>query len=241
MLNTDVLILDNIYKSYREGQGRLDVLCGASLSIKKGEMVALVGPSGCGKSTLLHIAGLLDNPDKGHMHIAGIDASLADDAARARMRQQHLGFVYQFHHLLPEFSAWENIAMPLRLAGISKRRAREKAEALLAQMQLSPRGEHRPSELSGGEQQRVAIARALATDPSVLLMDEPTGNLDPHTAADVFSALIKAVKAQGIACLMVTHNMELARSLDRMITLKDGVVEKLASSTAKGKKSSRKA
>ncbi|ADZ70515.1 ABC transporter ATP-binding protein [Polymorphum gilvum] len=219
-----VLRLTGIRRSFAEAEGRLDILKGADLSIGAGEMVALVAPSGTGKSTLLHIAGLLERPDAGEVHVAGQACSGLSDDARTAIRRNDIGFVYQFHHLLPEFTALENVMMPQMIAGLPKPVAGERAQELLAYMRLGARASHRPSELSGGEQQRVAIARAVANAPRLLLLDEPTGNLDPHTAGYVFDAVQALVRASGVGALFATHNMELAARMDRVITLRDGLV-----------------
>jgi len=221
------LRLTGITKSYREGDARLEILKGANLWIGEGELVALVAPSGAGKSTLLHIAGLLENPDSGEVVIGESSAEKMDDAARTRLRRDHIGFVYQFHHLLSEFTALENIAIPQMIHGLSRKVAEERAQQLLAYMRLPDRAGHRPAELSGGERQRVAIARAVANAPRLLLADEPTGNLDPKTAELVFDALSALVRASGLAALVVTHNLELAARMDRRVTLVDGLVRDL--------------
>ena len=218
------LRLQSISKAYREGTNRLSVLNNANLSIREGELVALVAPSGAGKSTLLHIAGLLENPDEGEILIDGVSAGALDDEARTRLRRNHIGFIYQFHHLLPEFSALENIILPQMINGLTREEAKARAHDLLAYMRLTERAEHRPSELSGGERQRIAIARAVANAPRILLADEPTGNLDPKTSDFVFDALHALVKASGLAALMVTHNMQLAARMDRRVTLMDGAI-----------------
>ncbi|MCC7260295.1 MAG: ABC transporter ATP-binding protein [Alphaproteobacteria bacterium] len=221
-----VLELRDITKTYRQGKNTLEVLKGASLSLTAGEMVALVGPSGAGKSTLLHIAGLLDTLDGGTVALQGRDISNASEGERTRVRRESIGFVYQFHHLLPEFSAWENVALPQIIAGVSKAKAKKQALALLASLGLEQRATHRPAELSGGEQQRVAIARALANNPALILADEPTGNLDPQTAEGVFQLFLQQAREKGIALFIATHNMDLARKMDRAVTLEQG---KLAS------------
>lgn len=221
------LELQAITKSYREGESRLDILKGASLSIQEGELVALVAPSGAGKSTLLHIAGLLENPDSGSVRIGDSKAETLDDAARTLLRRDHIGFVYQFHHLLPEFTALENIVIPQMINGLERPEAIERAKQLMTYMRLADRIDHRPAELSGGERQRVAIARAVANAPRLLLADEPTGNLDPKTSGFVFDALSALVRASGLAALVVTHNMELAARMDRRVTLVDGLVQPL--------------
>jgi lipoprotein-releasing system ATP-binding protein len=218
------LLLSGIHRSFRQGGGTLHVLRGLDLAVARGEVVALVGPSGAGKSTLLHIAGLLERPDRGEVRIDGQDCGALDDERRTALRRTHLGFVYQFHHLLPEFSALENVVVPQMIAGKSKRAAAERARELLARMGLAERAEHRPGQLSGGEQQRVAIARALANAPSVLLADEPTGNLDPDTAEGVFAQLISLAKDQGLAALIATHNPALAARMDRTVRLDHGVL-----------------
>ena len=221
------LVLAGINRGFREGEGRLDILRDANLALHPGELVALVAPSGAGKSTLLHIAGLLERPDSGEIYIGGRACGTMEDADRTRIRRTEAGFVYQFHHLLPEFTALENLMMPQLIRGLDKREARERASQLLDYMRLGQRADHRPSELSGGEQQRVAIARAVANAPRVLLADEPTGNLDPVTSAYVFDALVALVRASGLAALIATHNMELAGKMDRRITLKDQQIVEL--------------
>jgi lipoprotein-releasing system ATP-binding protein len=221
------LRLAAIERRYREGDHFLDVLRGAHLDLWPGEVVALIAPSGAGKSTLLHIAGLLERPDGGEVVIGGVEASRLSDVERTRLRREHIGFVYQFHHLLPEFTALENVMMPQMIRGLKRCEAAKRAEELLAYMKLAPRGSHRPSELSGGEQQRVAIARAVANVPDLLLADEPTGNLDPKTAHYVFEALSALVRASGLAALIATHNMDLADRMDRRITLMDGKVAEI--------------
>ncbi|WP_428696950.1 ABC transporter ATP-binding protein [Stappia sp.] len=221
------LVLAGINRGFREGEGRLDILRDANLALHPGELVALVAPSGAGKSTLLHIAGLLERPDSGEIYIGGRACGTMDDADRTRIRRTEVGFVYQFHHLLPEFTALENLMMPQLIRGLDKREAKERASQLLDYMRLGQRADHRPSELSGGEQQRVAIARAVANAPRVLLADEPTGNLDPVTSAYVFDALVALVRASGLAALIATHNMELAGKMDRRITLKDQQIVEL--------------
>lgn len=219
-----VLRLQDVERRFKEGSGELKILSGANLSVYSGEIVALVAPSGAGKSTLLHVAGLLERPDAGEVFIDGKPVGAAGDAERTRIRRTQIGFVYQFHHLLPEFSALENVMMPQLIRGLTKREAAKRAEELLSYMRLAERKDHRPSELSGGEQQRVAIARAVANAPRLLLADEPTGNLDPTTAHYVFDALSALVRASGLAALIVTHNMDLAERMDRRITLEGGKV-----------------
>jgi len=216
------LRLDKVARLYAEGTGTLEVFSNASLTLKQGEVVALVGQSGAGKSSLLHMAGLLEAPSNGEVVIGGAVASSLPDAERTRLRRDTIGFVYQAHHLLPEFTALENVMMPQLIAGKSKAAADAEARRLLHIMGLSQRVTHRPAQLSGGEQQRVAIARALANHPRVLLADEPTGNLDPRTAGGVFDALIKIVREEGTAALVATHNLELAARMDRALVLHDG-------------------
>jgi len=218
------LRLAGIVRRFVSGGGVLEVLRGADLSVAAGEIVALVAPSGAGKSTLLHIAGLLERPDAGRVEVAGRDASRLADAERTALRRASLGFVYQFHHLLPEFSALENVVVPQMIAGIARRRAELRARELLAGFGLAARETHRPARLSGGEQQRVAIARALANAPQVLLADEPTGNLDAATADRVFNELLGAVRGRGVAALIATHNPELAARMDRVVTLHQGQI-----------------
>jgi lipoprotein-releasing system ATP-binding protein len=220
-----VLSLENVKRSFTQGEARLDVLRGASLAVQAGEAVALIGPSGAGKSTFLHIAGLLESPDSGAVRIAGEDASALSDAARTRLRREAIGFVYQAHHLQPEFSARENVVLPQMIAGKDKAAAEARADALLALVGLTPRAGHRPAQLSGGEQQRVALARALANAPKLLIADEPTGNLDPKTAESVFALLRELVKSQGLGLLMATHNMDLARRMDKIYALSGGIIE----------------
>jgi lipoprotein-releasing system ATP-binding protein len=209
---------------FRQGEDRLDVLAGAELTVEAGQSVALIAPSGAGKSTLLHVAGLLERPNEGEVFIAGQPTGAMDDPARTALRRSEIGFVYQFHHLLPEFSARENVMMPQLIRGLPRTEALARADELLTFLGLSARLGHRPGELSGGEQQRVAIARAVANAPRLLLADEPTGNLDPKTADHVFGALIQLAKGSGLACVIATHNLELAARLDRRVTLKDGQV-----------------
>ena len=222
------LRLRDVKKTFHQGARSLDVLSGVDLTIRKGEMVALVGPSGSGKSTLLHIAGLLEGPDSGEIEIDGRATQGLPDDARTALRRQAIGFVYQYHHLLPEFSALENVVLPQMIAGQPRRKAAERGQQLLSVVGLSERARHRPAELSGGEQQRVAIVRALANRPSLLLADEPTGNLDPHTADDVFDLLISVVRNAKIAAVIATHNYDLARRMDRVLRLEEGgIVEGL--------------
>ena len=216
--------LEGIVKHFEQAGRRLEVLLGVDMAIAPGELVALVGPSGAGKSTLMHIAGLLEHPDQGEIRIAGVPCSRLPDGERTRLRRDSIGFVYQYHHLLAEFSALENIVVPQMIAGLGQSQARVRAHELLQMVSLNQRADHRPARLSGGEQQRVAIARALANRPSVLLADEPTGNLDPHTADSVFEVLIKLVRETGLAALVATHNLALAKRMDRTLRLEEGVV-----------------
>lgn len=218
------LELRGVVRTFRQAGQPLPVLRGASLALEPGEIVALVGPSGAGKSTLLHVAGLLERPDGGQVLLDGHDCGQMSDDKRTEMRRKELGFVYQFHHLLPEFSALENVVLPQMIAGAPQRAARERARELLAAVGLSARESHRPARLSGGEQQRVAIVRALANEPSVLLGDEPTGNLDHHKADEVIGVLMELVHRAGLAALIATHNLGLARRMDRILALEDGVV-----------------
>ncbi len=218
------LSLNGVVKSFKQAGRTLEVLCGVDIAIAPGELTALVGPSGAGKSTLMHIAGLLERPDKGEIRIAGTACSQLPDRERTEIRRNKIGFVYQYHHLLPEFSALENIVVPQMIAGVGRREARERGRELLDMVALGERAGHRPGQLSGGEQQRVAVARALANAPAVLLADEPTGNLDPHTAESVFDGLVNLVRNQGLAALVATHNLGLTSRMDRTLRLEDGVV-----------------
>jgi lipoprotein-releasing system ATP-binding protein len=219
-----VLQVVGLERTYFQGDRALNVLRGASAEIYEGEVVALVGPSGSGKSSLLHMIGLLEKPGGGSVLLNGVECTGLSEKERTRVRRREIGFVYQFHNLLPEFSAIENVMMPQLLAGVSKRDARTRALELLSSFGLQDRAAHRPAELSGGEQQRVAIARAVANNPRVLLADEPTGNLDPQTADRVFHELIHFVRASGVAALMATHNFDLARRMDRVLKLEDGLL-----------------
>jgi lipoprotein-releasing system ATP-binding protein len=216
------LELAGVVRTFRQAGERLEVLRGISLRLAKGESVALVGPSGAGKSTLLHVAGLLERPDRGAVRIEGRDCGQMPDVERTAVRRAKLGFVYQFHHLLPEFSALENVMLPQMIASVPRGTARDKASSLLERVGLGARLSHRPARLSGGEQQRVAIVRALANDPKILLADEPTGNLDHTTAEGVIETLLGIVRASGLAALIATHNLGLAERLDRIIALEDG-------------------
>jgi len=223
-MNEAPLRLDRITRIYRQAGRELVVFRDVSVTLRAGEIVALVGQSGAGKSSLLHIAGLLEAPTSGEVFIGGSSASRLPESARTEIRREALGFVYQFHHLLPEFSALENVAMPRRIAGVSREVAAKEAKRLLGLVGLSERVEHRPAQLSGGEQQRVAIARALANSPRVLLADEPTGNLDPKTADGVFEELIKLVRAEGLSALIATHNYALSEKMDRTLLLEKGTL-----------------
>ena len=219
-----VLKLSGVERHYGQGDTVLSILKKADFSLHSGETVALVAPSGTGKSTLLHIAGLLEHPDGGEVVVNGHACESLNDEKRTAIRRSAVGFVYQFHHLLPEFSALENIMMPQLIAGLSRKEASERAKQLLDYMRIGHRGTHRPAELSGGEQQRVAIARAVANAPTLLLADEPTGNLDPETAHYVFDALEALVRQSGLAALIATHNHDLASRMDRRVTINDGKV-----------------
>ena len=217
-----VLSLKDVTRSFQQAAGRLEVVHGASLALQPGELVALIGPSGAGKSTLLQICGLLEPPSAGEVFVKGAPVSKLSDDQRTALRRTTIGFVYQYHHLLPEFSALENIVLPQMIAGVARREAETRGKELLNQVGLSKRADHRPAQLSGGEQQRVAIARALANAPALLLADEPTGNLDHRTSDEVFGLLTKLVKAVGLAAMVATHNLELARRMDRILTITDG-------------------
>jgi lipoprotein-releasing system ATP-binding protein len=223
MNDTPVLRLDDIVRTYRTpGAPPLEVLRGASLTVRRGELVAMVAPSGAGKSTLLHVAGLLERPDGGDVVVEGQPCGSMNDDRRTAIRRNAIGFVYQFHHLLPEFSALENVAIPKMIAGMGKREARREAMAQLEAVGLKERASHRPARMSGGEQQRVAIARALANSPKLLLADEPTGNLDLGTSGRVFEMMVGLVRQTGLSALIATHNPELARQMDRAVTIEDG-------------------
>jgi len=222
-----VLFMHDIERHYRQGDETLHVLNGIDLALWGGQSVALVAPSGAGKSTLLHIAGLLEHPDHGDVYIEGRSTAILADHQRTRIRRNEIGFVYQSHHLLPEFSALENVMLPQMIRGLSRSEARSRATELLEYLGLGARLNHRPAELSGGEQQRVAIARAVANAPRILLADEPTGNLDLHTAEHVFRALTQLVKASGLAAVIATHNMDLAARMDRRVTLREGKIEEM--------------
>ena len=219
---SDPLVLRAVTRVYRGDAGELAVLRGADLTVRAGEIVALVAPSGAGKSTLLHVAGLLDRPDGGSVLIEGRDVGGSAEAARTAIRRDTIGFVYQFHHLLAEFTALENVVLPQMIAGRTRRAAEDRAKSLLTTFGLASRVGHLPGKLSGGEQQRVAIARALANRPKLLLADEPTGNLDVATAGAVFAELLATVRDHGLAALIATHNPDLAARMDRRVTLQDG-------------------
>jgi lipoprotein-releasing system ATP-binding protein len=221
------LFICAIERRYRQGEITLEILNGAELTVWPGESVALIGPSGAGKSTLLHIAGLLEHPDAGEVYVDGVATSKLSDSARTQIRRTEIGFVYQFHHLLPEFSALENVVLPQMIRGLTGSEARRRSIELLTYLGLTERLDHRPSELSGGEQQRVAIARAVANAPRLLLADEPTGNLDLRTSDYVFSTLDELVRASGLATIVATHNMDLAKRMDRRVTIRDGLVVEL--------------
>jgi lipoprotein-releasing system ATP-binding protein len=219
-----IIFLHAIDRRYRQGLATLEILKGAELAVWPGQSVALVAPSGTGKSTLLHIAGLLEHPDGGEVYIDQVPTSRMSDANRTQIRRADIGFVYQAHHLLPEFSALENVILPQMIRGLARREAVKRAAELLSYLGLKDRLQHRPGELSGGEQQRVAIARAVANAPRILLADEPTGNLDPRTSDQVFGALSQLVRASGLAAIIATHNRDIAARMDRRVTLKDGQV-----------------
>jgi lipoprotein-releasing system ATP-binding protein len=222
-----VLFLHAVDRHFRQGAAMLEILKGAELAVWAGQSVALVGPSGAGKSTLLHIAGLLEQPDGGEVYVDAVATSRMSDVKRTNIRRSDIGFVYQFHHLLSEFTAVENVMLPQMIRGLSRKEARTRATELLSYLGLKERLTHRPAELSGGEQQRVAIARAVANAPRILLADEPTGNLDPRTSDHVFTALGQLVRASGLATIVATHNMDIAGRMDRRVTIRDGAVVEL--------------
>ena len=224
-MSDPVLSIRGLRRTYRSGDKTLTVLNGVDLDVRPGEIVGLIGPSGSGKSSLLHAAGLLEHPDAGQIIVEGRDCSNLSDRQRTRVRLATIGFVYQAHHLLAEFTALDNVALPQMIAGRSRRAARARASELLSSLGLAERVDHQPAQMSGGEQQRVAIARALANAPRLLLADEPTGNLDPHTSAAVFESLYALARQEGVAALVATHNLDLARHMDRVVALKDGHLE----------------
>jgi lipoprotein-releasing system ATP-binding protein len=224
-MSEPVLSIRGLERTYLSGDRSLTVLRGVDLDVFPGEIVGLIGPSGSGKSSLLHAAGLLEHPNAGAITIEGRDCSDLSDRVRTRVRLATIGFVYQAHHLLPEFSALDNVALPQMIAGRSRKVARQRAELLLGELGLADRVQHQPAQMSGGEQQRVAVARALANSPRLLLADEPTGNLDPTTSTAVFDNLYELARKQGVAALVATHNLELARHMDRVLALKDGHLE----------------
>ena len=224
-MSDPVLSIRSLRRTYKSGDKTLTVLNGVDIDVRPGEIVGLIGPSGSGKSSLLHAAGLLEHPDAGQIVVEGRDCSNLSDRQRTRVRLATIGFVYQAHHLLAEFTALDNVALPQMIAGRARKAARSRAESLLSNLGLAERVDHQPAQMSGGEQQRVAIARALANAPRLLLADEPTGNLDPHTSASVFESLYALARQEGVAALVATHNLELARHMDRVVALKDGHLE----------------
>jgi lipoprotein-releasing system ATP-binding protein len=224
---TPVVFLHGVERRYRQGEATLEVLKGAELAVWPGQSVALVAPSGTGKSTLLHVAGLLEHADAGEVYFDGAATSTLSDAERTRIRRAAIGFVYQAHYLLPEFSALENVMMPQMIRGLAREESKRRATELLSYLGLKERLTHRPGQLSGGEQQRVAIARAVANAPRLLLADEPTGNLDPRTSDHVFNALAQLIQASGLTVVLATHNMELAARMDRRVAIRDGLVVEL--------------
>jgi lipoprotein-releasing system ATP-binding protein len=226
--NAPLLYFKGINRHYGQGDTTLEILKGAELALWPGQSIALVAPSGAGKSTLLHVAGLLEHPDGGEVYVDTIATSRLSDSERTRIRRVEIGFVYQFHHLLPEFSALENVILPQMIRGLPRKEAQRRAVEILSYLGLGKRLAHRPAELSGGEQQRVALARAVANAPRILLADEPTGNLDPRTAEHVFQALTQLVHASSLALIVATHNMEIAARMDRRVTLREGKVVELA-------------
>jgi lipoprotein-releasing system ATP-binding protein len=226
-----VLRLVDLKRVFRQGSREIHVLAGASVDVWAGQCVALVGPSGAGKSTLLHIAGLLETPDSGHVVVTGRDCAAMDDHARTLIRRADMGFIYQFHQLLPEFSAIENVAIPQMILGRSRSDGEERARKLLSSLGLGDRLDHRPAQLSGGEQQRTAICRALANHPRLILADEPTGNLDPKTSEIVFNELLGLFRSEGVAALIATHNLDLARRMDRVVVLDSGLLVEISPQT----------
>jgi lipoprotein-releasing system ATP-binding protein len=227
-----ILQLQGVTRSFRQGPREIVVLQGVDVALWPGQAVALVGPSGAGKSTLLHITGLLESPTSGRVIVNGRDCATLSEAERTRLRRTEIGFVYQFHQLLPEFSALENVVIPQLILGRGRKAAEARARALLTNLGLGDRVEHRPAELSGGEQQRTAICRGLANAPKLLLADEPTGNLDPHTSAHVFRELVELIRRQGVAALIATHNMELARRMDRVLMVQEGRLVEISAASA---------
>jgi lipoprotein-releasing system ATP-binding protein len=224
---TPVVFLHQVERRYTQGDAVLEILKGSDLAVWPGQSVALVAPSGAGKSTLLHLAGLLEHADGGEIYLDGTPTSNLSDAVRTRIRRNSIGFVYQAHHLLPEFSAVENVMLPQMIRGLGRTEARKRAAELLSYLGLAERLTHRPAELSGGEQQRVAIARAVANIPRILLADEPTGNLDPRTSDHVFRALSQLIKQSGLTVILATHNMEIAARMDRRVTIREGLIIEL--------------
>lgn len=222
--NEWVIVAHGVKKAYREGEQTVDVLKGIDLSVRAGELLAIVGASGSGKSTLLHVLGGLDSIDEGEVVVAGMAVHTLNEVQRGQLRNKKLGFVYQFHHLLPEFSSLENVAMPLIIRRVDEKQAKQKAKEALEALGLAHRLNHLPSQMSGGERQRCAIARAMVTEPACILADEPTGNLDRQTASSVFDSLVSLAKSHGTACVIVTHDMELAARCDRTVTITDGVI-----------------
>jgi lipoprotein-releasing system ATP-binding protein len=227
-----ILQLQDVTRSFRQGPREIVVLQGVDVALWPGQAVALVGPSGAGKSTLLHITGLLESPTSGRVIVNGRDCATLSEAGRTRLRRTEIGFVYQFHQLLPEFSALENVVIPQLILGRGRKAAEARARALLTNLGLGDRIEHRPAELSGGEQQRTAICRGLANAPKLLLADEPTGNLDPHTSEHVFRELIDLIRQQGVAALIATHNMDLARRMDRVLLVQEGRLVEISAAKA---------
>jgi lipoprotein-releasing system ATP-binding protein len=228
-----ILQLEGVTRSFRQGEKEIVVLTGVDAVLWPGQAVALVGPSGAGKSTLLHITGLLESPTSGRVIINGRDCATLSEADRTRLRRKEIGFVYQFHQLLPEFSALENVVIPQLILGKSRKAAETYARSLLAGVGLAERAEHRPAELSGGEQQRTAICRGLANNPRLLLADEPTGNLDPHTSEHVFRQLVDVIRGQGVAALIATHNLELASRMDRVLQVQEGQLVEISLARAR--------
>ena len=229
-----VLELREVKRTFKQGDREIPVLTGAEAELYPGQAIALVGPSGAGKSTLLHIAGLLETPDAGRVLVNGVDCAGLSDGERTRVRRREMGFVYQFHQLLPEFTALENVLMPQLIAGTARRRGEARAKELLVMLGLGHRLEHRPAQLSGGEQQRAAIARALANAPKLLLADEPTGNLDPHTSAHVFHELLELIRHSGVAALIATHNLALAKRMHRVLVLDGGRLQEVIPASVPG-------